>query len=280
MSRSTAIAALFVLAGCVGADRPEPTRIVHVDSGREASFDEMIADLASARVVYVGESHDDEDHHALQAAIVRELHRRDPSLAIGLEMFQRPYQAALDDYVAGRIDTEEMLERTEWEERWGFDFEMYEPVLGYAREHGLPLVALNAPKEITRTVGREGLDGLDEAQRAALPELDLGDARHREMVREALEGHGHMSDDMLERFYTAQVIWDETMAESVANVMTAPGAPERMVVLAGGMHVLEGRGIPSRAARRGAEPYRIVLPADADDPPPDAPRPADWLVLF
>lgn len=280
MTRHTTIAALFLLVACGRTERPEPVRIVHVETGRQASFDEMLADLATVPLVYVGESHDDEAHHRLQAAIVRELHRRDPSLAIGLEMFQRPYQQALDDYVAGRIDRSEMLERTEWEERWGFDFELYEPVLEHAREHGLRLVALNAPTEVTRTVGREGLGGLDASQREGLAELDLEDARHREMVREALESHGHMAPEMLERFYTAQVIWDETMAESVAEAMAGPDAPRRMVVLAGRMHVQEGRGIPARAARRGARPYRVVLPADHDDPPGREPPPADWLVLF
>jgi uncharacterized iron-regulated protein len=89
-----------------------------------------------------------------------------------------------------------------------------------------------------------------------------------------------MDDAMLERFYTAQVVWDETMAEAVAETLTAPGAPRRIVVLAGDMHVREGLGIPDRAARRGATPYRIVLPVAADEDLRAEPRAADWLVLF
>ncbi|NIW30062.1 MAG: hypothetical protein GWN25_23780, partial [Actinobacteria bacterium] len=69
----------------------------------------------------------------------------------------------------------------------------------------------------------------------------------------------------LERYYTAQVVWDETMAERVAEAIERADAPSRLVVLAGAMHVRAGLGIPSRAARRGATPYRIVLVAHDDD---------------
>lgn len=286
MSRFAPTAAIALICAC-GAEpaAPEPVRIVDLRTGREASFEAMVNDSMGARAVYVGEEHDRPEHHELQAAVVRALHRRDRSLAIGMEMFQRPFQAALDDWVAGRIDEEELLARTEWEERWGFGFEMYRPILEHAREHRIPVVALNAPREVTRAIARGGLEALTVEQRATLPELDLDDARHRALVEEALAGHHGMDETTLERFYTAQVVWDETMAEAVAETLAAPDAPRRMVVLAGGMHVREGRGIPQRAARRGAEPMRIVLPISEDDEVaawrgPREERPADWLVTF
>ena len=64
----------------------------------------------------------------------------------------------------------------------------------------------------------------------------------------------------LERFYAAQVIWDETMAETVASTLDAHPELERMIVLAGAMHVTPA-AIPDRAARRGAAPYAILRPA-------------------
>jgi len=61
--------------------------------------------------------------------------------------------------------------------------------------------------------------------------------------------------------YLAQLVWDETMGSAVAEVLGAEGAPARMVVLAGRTHVWGGLGIPRRAARRGAAPFVVVLPA-------------------
>ena len=81
-----------------------------------------------------------------------------------------------------------MLERTEWATRWGFGWEMYAPMLRLCRERGIPVIALNAEKEITRTVSREGLDALTPEQRASLPPLDATDAgapRVREATRSA-----------------------------------------------------------------------------------------------
>lgn len=254
-------------------------RIVAVSSGETLTLDELIDDLVEARVVYVGEHHDRVADHDAQREIVEALHARDPSVAIGLEMVQRPQQEALDAYAARALDEAALLERIDWSERWGFDFALYRPIFALAREHGLPLVALNAPSELTRQIARAGLDALDAEQRAMLPaELDLESAPHRRMVEEALREHPGMTDAMLERFYAAQVVWDETMAETAAAFVLR--SPARLVVLAGVMHVASGLGIPARAARRGAAPHAIVLPiaeSELDEARAAEPPIADFL---
>jgi len=262
----------LALVGC-GAAATAPSnandvdaepRFVDVATGETIAFDALIDRLAPARVVYVGERHDRAGDHAMQARILEALHGRDPALSVGFEMFQRPYQSALDAYVAGALEEDALLERTEWADRWGYDFAMYAPLIRFGRERRVPLVALNARSEVTRTIAREGLDALEAADRDALPELDRDVAAHRARVADALRAHHPVDDEALERFYTAQLVWDETMAESIA----ARGG--RMVVFAGVMHVARD-AIPERAARRGAAPFAVVAPADSleDAPPAD-----------
>lgn len=262
----------LLLAGCGPSvrapERPRAPEIVDVATGRRIGFEALIDRLVEARVVYVGERHDQAGDHEVQRRILEALAARRPGLAIGFEMFQRPYQGVLDDYVAGRIDEPALLTRTEWERRWGFDFDLYRPLVRFGREHGDAMVALNAPQEVTRTIARQGLDGLAPETRAALPELDRSDPAHRARVEAALREHPRMTDAMLERFYTAQLVWDETMATSVAE-HEGP-----MIVFAGAMHVARD-AIPARAARRGAAPYLIVLPED--ELPEDAPVDFVWL---
>jgi uncharacterized iron-regulated protein len=254
---------LFLFAACGGAtvapEIPAEPELLSA-TGEPTTLDAMIADLATVRAVYIGEYHGTEADHALESRIFEALHARDPSLALGMEMFDRDKQPILDEYVAATIDEAEFLRRVAWSESWGIDFEHYRPLLAFARQNRIPVIALNAPKTLTRKVAEHGLEGLSEEERAALPELVLDDARHRAMIEGALSGHGPMGAARLERFYAAQVIWDETMAESVARALTAEGAPQRMVVVAGAMHVRSGLGIPSRAARRGVTEFRIVLP--------------------
>jgi uncharacterized iron-regulated protein len=271
--------ALTMLLACgaaqEGAGGEVRERIEDLEEGREVSFARMMTDLSSVRVVYVGEEHDDPVHHSAQLEILEALHDHDPSLALGVEMVQRPFQSALDAWVAGEGDEAALLEGIEWEERWGFDFALYRPLFDACRQRHIPMVALNAEKELTRAVARNGLDALDDEERARLPELDLSVSAHRDMIREALSGHPHMTPDFFERMYAAQVVWDETMAERVASVLESPEAPQRMMVIAGSFHVRGGLGIPERAARRGATPYRIVSPVSPDDDPDQTPSSED-----
>ncbi len=227
---------------------------------REALFDR----LAAARVVYVAERHDSPHDHDVQRQVLEALAARSSSIAIGLEMVKRPFQKWLSDYVAGRIDEDTFLERTEWSTRWGFDFAMYRPLFEIARAKGLRAYALNARDEITRTVAREGIDALEEFDREALPDLDLEVAAHRAMVKAIFDRHD-MGSMAFEDFYTAQVIWDETMGYEVAGALVGDGAPEQLVVFAGSGHIRYGFGIPDRAAKRGATPHVTVLPILEDE---------------
>lgn len=243
-----------------------PARILDGKTGAELSEAALQARLMDARVIYVGEKHDRAWDHAVQVGIINRVYRQDPSLAVGMEMYKRPFQKWVSDYVAGRIDEGKMLDKTEWEKRWGFDFALYRPILEYARQHSLPVLALNARDEITRQVAREGLDSLEQVDRETLPELDLDVASHRARLEEIFSEHSHGHGKLaFEGFYTAQVIWDETMAHEVAAELTSEGAPHRVVVLAGSGHVRYRDGIPDRAARRGAEPYLTIHPLVIED---------------
>ncbi|MGW8310789.1 MAG: ChaN family lipoprotein [Thiogranum sp.] len=209
----------------------------------------IIPELADKRVVFVGESHNRYDHHLNQLEIIRRLHEIHPRLAIGMEMFQQPFQSVLDDYVAGKLSEEELLRGTEYYQRWGFDFRLYAPILRYAREHQIPVVALNVPVELTRKVGREGLDALTEEERAQLPtDIDRSDSDYERRLREVFDQHPG-NGRRFEHFLDVQLLWDEGMAERAAKYL-AEHPDYRMVVLAGSGHIAWGSGISGRLARR------------------------------
>ena len=225
------------------------------------TFPQLVERLAGVRVVHVGEFHDQAAHHAFQAKVLAALaEKTDTPLALGLEMFFTPFQPALDAYVAGEIDEQTMLERTEWATRWGFGWEMYAPMIRLCREKKLPVIALNAPKEVTRTVSRQGLDALTPEQKASLPPLDMTDGAHRAFVKAATGGHGSgMKPEAFERMYTAMVIWDETMSSNVAAWLEKAGPGSRMVVVAGNGHIADRYGVPGRAARKSKAPYATIV---------------------
>ena len=225
-------------------------------------------DLQAARgvdVVYAGEFHDDLAHHARQLELLRAVaaSAREDGVPVlfGLEMFQRPFQRHLDDYVAGRIDEREMLRRTEYYTRWSYDHTMYAPMWQFCRENGVRVVALNAEKSLTRQIGREGLDSLDPAQRAGIAaEIVLDDPGHRARLMPFFQSDAHpMPEERVESMYQAMTVWDETMAESVVQALEAAGPGARMFVIAGSMHVQEFNGIPDRVTRRLPASSRLVV---------------------
>ena len=162
--------------------------------GGAVSKDDFYAALAEADAVCLGESHRNPHHHWLQLHVLEHLtaegENNRPAQALGMEMFQRPFQRPLSDFQNGKISEDSMLSRTGWKARWGYDYTLYKPMIDMAVDRGLDLVALNAPKELTRKIGRKGLDALDDDERAQLPELDLDDADHRAWFDGIMGGHG------------------------------------------------------------------------------------------
>ena len=88
-----------------------------------------------------------------------------PRLAIGVEFVQQPFQEVLDDFVQQRIDERDFLRRSEYFTRWGFDYRLYAPLLRFARNNAIPVVALNVPGEITSKVARDGVAALSDEER-------------------------------------------------------------------------------------------------------------------
>jgi len=230
-----------------------------LDLNAYTTVEKLIPALAGKRVVFVGETHNRYDHHLIQLEIIRGLHQLHPQLAIGMETFQQPFQPYLNDYVTGAISEQEMLRATEYYQRWRMDYRLYAPILHYAREHQLPVIALNLPVELTRKVGRIGLEGLTAAERARLPdEIDRSDAAYAERIKEVFEYHPRGSGQPFEHFLEVQLLWDEGMAERAAGFLQA-NPDHHMVIVAGSGHLAYGSAIPRRLLRRVEADTAIVL---------------------
>jgi len=245
-----------------------PAHQVLDGTGRALADAKLFDALTQGRVVYVAELHDQASHHAVQLQVLDGLARRSEGpVALGMEMFLTEQQPILDRWSAGELSEADFLEEVQWAQTWGFDFAIYRPLLVYARDHGIRVVGLNVNRSLSHAVAMQGVEGLPPEDRARLPELDLGVEAHRAYFEAAMGGGVHEGMDM-DKFYQAQVLWDEAMAEAVAEAMAAPNGPRHMVVIAGRAHVEYGFGVPERAARRGAEPFRTVLPLDLEEARP------------
>ena len=146
-----------------------PGTILSAATGAPVSFDELMADVRTARVVYVGEMHTSARHHEIQLKVIRALHDEGIRLAVGMEMFDRSYQTVLDLWAAGGLDEEAFLRRTHWYANWRFDYGLYRSILDYIRTEQIPLVALNVPFSIPPKIRVGGTEYLTEYEKGYLP---------------------------------------------------------------------------------------------------------------
>jgi uncharacterized iron-regulated protein len=265
---------LVLILACASGVAQDQDAVGAVDLDTPLSMDKLAAQLETKRVVFVGETHDRYDNHLNQLEIIRRLHQLDPNLAIGVEYFQQPFQANVDDYIAGRTTEQEFLRATSYYQNWGYDYRLYAPIFRFAREQHIPVRALNVPSALPSEVAKVGVAGLSEQQRAYLPkEIGPADAGYRSRLREAFEAHPSTKPDAFNHFVEAQLMWDEGMAQSAAAYLTAnPG--RRMVILAGSGHLVFGSGIPQRLERRTHVTYAIVLNNGEAEP-----QIADYILL-
>jgi uncharacterized iron-regulated protein len=220
---------------------------------------QILKSIAPANIIYLGESHDSASDHADQLAILDYLRQQQPSakpsLAIGLEMFQRPYQPIIDRYLAGKISEVQLVEQTEYQKRWGWPWENYAPLLRFAKAHQLPVIALNTPTEVLRKVSKGGLDSLKTTDFQYIPlatEIDKSNLIYRDLILASYQQHKAQAlatSPDFDRFYSAQLLWDETMAATTAEFYRQHPQTQ-LVVIAGQAHIRYGYGIPDRVARR------------------------------
>ncbi|MGB3291696.1 MAG: ChaN family lipoprotein, partial [Phormidesmis sp.] len=214
-------------------------------TGEPPAQADVLQAIASAQVVYLAETHTDEADHAAQLAIVQAL-REQGDIAIALEMFQRPFQPALEAYLAGRLTEEALVAESEYDTRWGYDWEFYAPILRYAKANQIPLIALNTPAEVTRQVATAGLESLTGELLEYIPpvaDINTDDQAYRDWISEIFSSHGGAGHSPeLDNFFAAQVLWDETMADGIARQLAAD--PDRQViVLVGEGHIAYDYGI-------------------------------------
>jgi uncharacterized iron-regulated protein len=240
---------LAIAFGPGGDDRDSPMAPIVVDTSKSATLPALMTKLADERLIYVGETHTAWQDHLLQLDVLRGMAAQPGELAIGVEWIQARFQPVVDRYLAGEIDEAAFLRGVEYYERWRFDYRLYRPIVEYARANGIPIVALNASKELTSEIGRVGIDELSDELRAELPgEYDYGDTAYEDALREMFSMHP-IGDGQFDRFLAVQLTWDETMAQHVAAYLNA-NPRNRMLVLAGKGHVSGRSGIPNRVTRR------------------------------
>lgn len=243
--------------------------IIQTSTGRLVPMERWLDELAQQEVVYLGEEHHNRFHIEAARKILEALLARARAPVIALEMFGWDGQAALDRYLTDREWTRaEFLEQSRWKENWGGPFEDYELLIAFARDHRLPVQALNAPRQLVRLVARQGLTeskadpGM--VQWGMKDEPIIDDPVYRETILKQLRAcHGGGTDSDYHTMYEASLFRDEGMAKTVDATLRkfqiAAGSRTGPVFsYTGGGHIQYQLPVPNRVARRRPDGVRQV----------------------
>jgi len=227
-------------------------------AGETRATNALMAELAKADVVLLGEQHDRMDHHRWQLHTLAALHAHRPNMAIGLEMLPREAQPALDAWVAGELDEREFLAQSEWRQAWGFNPELYLPILHFARMQRLPLLALNVTPALRGRLASDGWEAVPEQERFGITPPAPAPPVYRAALEAVFARHveGDSDPAALERFIAAQLIWDRAMATALAD---AAANGTLVAGLMGHGHLANGDGVPHQLDALGLDNHRSLL---------------------
>ena len=228
-------------------------QILHIPTGIKVTEDQMIEVVSGSRVIYIGETHDNLEAHRAQLEVIERLVQKFPGkITVGMEMFRRSAQPSLDRWRNGDLSQGEF--KTLFYKNWGPGFKLYQPIFDFLKENSIPLIGLKSSGKTEALFRKEGT----KASPGSFPEMDESDVYHKTFSMSIFGGHVDHAE-ALKKPYQMLVLWEETMAKTVAEFLknTSDG---KLVVLAGGFHVQYGFGIPKRAFRRIPHAYSIILP--------------------
>ncbi len=258
-------------------DRDAPLVLDAVTDTRTGDLitpDELVARLATTRLLLIGEEHTNVQSHLVQYRVIQGLMRSGRRVFIGLEMYPYTEQRFLDQWRDGLLTEEGFLRLSRWYENWGYNWDYYRNIFLMARDGEVPMFAVNTPREVVAAVRKKGLANLTPEEAAHIPkDIDVDSADHMTYFKTTFEGNegpvhgGGMSDDMWKNMLSAQATWDATMGFNGVEALKAQNDPKAiMVILVGSGHVAYGLGIERQAKKWFDGPIASLIPVSVGTP--------------
>lgn len=237
-------------------------KIYDTRSKQIVTIDNIVADMAAADVLFFGEEHNDSAGHYLENKIFRALHAAySGNVALSLEMFETDNQTPLNEYLAGQIDESRLAK----DARLWSNYKDYRPMVDYAKQNHVPVIAANPPRRYVSMVSKRGmasLDSLSKEAKAFLPPLpyDTLPGRYREKFMDIMKGSPGGDNP---RVYYSQCLWDAGMSYSIYR-FTKQNKGKKVFHCVGGFHCAEKLGTAAQLKLRNKK-LRILNIASFSD---------------
>lgn len=242
-------------------------RILAVAEAVDVSESDLVARLAEARFVLLGETHDHPEHHRLQARLLEGLVRAGRRPAVVLEMVTADRQEAVDSFLATPAPTPAgFAAAVDWEHGGWPPFALYEPVVRTALAADLPIRGGDLSAEERSALAEGSAPG--SAQRYGLDE-PLPEAVVQRLTEDIQAAHcGYLPEAAVPAMIRVQRARDASLARAL---LEGAGESGSALLVAGAEHARIDRGAPLALARLapGADVASLAfleLTPDAGEP--------------
>ena len=233
------------------------------------------AQAAAADIVYLGEKHDNPEHHRLQARVLAALVKSGARPAVTFEMIDDDQQGVLDDLAARpNVTPADYRDALSWDKSGWPKFALYAPIFEVAIAAKLRIVGGNAPTSLVKHVAFTG-EGAENLSPLPAP------AEH-DLEQELADSHcGALPAEALPSMALAQRVRDARIAQHARDA--AKTSHPRSVVIAGNGHTRTDRGAPWAALqleptlRQVSISFQEAAPSLDTKSPPNQPYDAVWI---
>ncbi|MFW7380903.1 MAG: ChaN family lipoprotein [Oligoflexus sp.] len=231
--------------------RPLPWmgQIYSSEKGDWISSEAMLADLRTADIVLLGERHDHPDHWRLQLEITQALQNQN-RLALVFEHFARDQQKILESLRKEKVGVENWAERLQWGKSGWPAWERFTPLMTYAVEHEIDIVAANLSRADVKNLFQGDLKAVfreEELNRYRFTSQTLSQENLQSLRAQIEESHCHpMQEPMLSSMVRVQRGRDLALAEGIVQAVQEH---KRVILFAGSGHVRKDWGVPELLAR-------------------------------
>lgn len=156
MRKCLLIAVLF-LFNVTAMAQQKPAYILYNAKGKKVGYEKMMKELVKKDIVLIGEFHNNPISHWLQLEITKDA-KQHRNLVLGAEMFEQDNQAALDNYLQGKITARGLDSSARLWPNYKTD---YAPLVNFAKENNIAFAATNIPRRYASMVNKGGFEVLD-----------------------------------------------------------------------------------------------------------------------
>lgn len=251
-------------------------KIFNSQNLQEVSFDAIIQQMLDSEVIYLGEKHDNPEHHRIQLKIIAELIKQGKRPALGIELFSVDQTGYLMQYVqsgtgsghqstsTGSSQAEIKLLRRNlgWQYHADQMWHDYFSLIDVAKKNNLMIFGADLPKGIIRRITRSNISQLTSVERSFLQTSNFQDDEYRQLMFAKLKAAhcGFMQEKRQQLMYQTWLARNDAMSQAILKTLEDQ-LTEPVLMIMGGGHSEYNMGVYERVAflRNGVKQLNLGI---------------------